>query len=143
MSHSSFPLLLVILLPTPLLLQKCGLGTEKPWLPREQEAGVSNVEMQSFHKQHPDLFSRPLFLPLVLVLDSRLYRRWGGNLTTAHKLCDEVAKAVIKVVASLRLRVVLVEVEEWATTKDKVRIVPEADVTLERFLEYREKMRER
>ena len=79
----------------------------------------------------------------MLVLDSRLYRRWGGNLTTAKRLCDEVAKAVAEVVASLGLRVVLVEVEEWATTKDKVRIVPEADVILERFLEYREKMRDR
>ena len=127
----------------PLLLQKCGLGTEKTWLPREQEAGVSNVEPQSSHKQHPDLFSQPLFLPLVLVLDSRLYRRWGGNLTTAHRLCDEVTKAIAVVVHRLGLRVVLVEVEGWATTKDKVRIVPEADVTLERFLEYREKMRDK
>ena len=127
----------------PLLLQKCGLGTEKPWLPREQEAGVSNVEPQLMHKQHPHHNSQPLFLPLVLVVDSRLYRRWGGNLTTTKILCKEVAKAVAEVVAGLGLRVVLVEVEEWANTKDKVRIVPEADVTLERFLEYREKMRDK
>ena len=127
----------------PLLLQKCGLGTEKPWLPREQEAGVSNVEPQSVHQQYPHHNSQPLFLPLVLVVDSRLLRRWGGNLTTTKRLCKEVAKAVAEVVAGLGLRVVLVEVEEWATTKDKVRIVPEADVTLERFLEYREKMRDR
>ena len=127
----------------PLLLQKCGLGTEKPWLPREQEVGVSNVELQSVHKQHPELNSQPLFLPLVLVVDSRLYRRWKGNWTTVHTLCKEVAKAVADVVAGLGLRVVLVEVEEWATTKDKVKIVPEADATLERFLEYREKMRHR
>ena len=143
MSLSSSLLLLCILRPSPLLLQKCGLGTEKPWLPHEQEAGLSNVEPQSVHQQHPDLFSQPLFLPLVLVVDSRLYRRWGSNLTTAHRLCEEVGKAAAEVFAGLGLRVVIVEVEEWATTKDKVRIVPEADVTLERFLEYREKMRDR
>ena len=139
----SFLLLFFVLLPTPLLLQKCGLGTERPWQPREQEAGLSDVEPKSFHKQHPDLLSRPLFLPLVLVVDSKLHRRWGGNLTITKRLCVEVAKAVAEVVAGLGLRVVLVEVEEWATTKDKVRIVPEADVTLERFLEYREKMQDR
>ena len=65
-------------------------------------------------------------------------------MTTTHRLCMEVARAVAEMVSKLgRLRVVLVEVEEWATGSDNVRIVPEADITLERFLEYREKMRDR
>ena len=76
-------------------------------------------------------------------MDSRLQRRWGGNVTTIHQFCKEVAMTVAEVVAKLGLRVVLVEVEEWESGVDKVRIVPEADVTLERFLEYREKMRDR
>ena len=64
-------------------------------------------------------------------------------MTTIHQLCKEVARTVAEVVAKLGLRVVLVEVEEWESGVDKVRIVPEADITLERFLEYREKMRDR
>ena len=91
----------------------------------------------------PNLSHQPLFLPLVLIVDSRLQRRWGGNVTTIHQLCKEVTRTVAEVVAKLGLRVVLVEVEEWESSVDKVRIVPEADVTLERFLEYREKMRDR
>ena len=91
----------------------------------------------------PSLFHRPLFLPLVLIVDRRLQRRWGGNMTTTHRLCKEVAKTVAEMVSKLGLQVVLVEVEEWATSADRVRIVPEADITLERFLEYREKMRNR
>ena len=64
-------------------------------------------------------------------------------MTTIHQFCKEVAMTVAEVVAKLGLRVVLVEVEEWESGVDKVRIVPEADITLERFLEYREKMRDR
>ena len=65
-------------------------------------------------------------------------------MTTTHRLCKEVAKEVAEIVLKLgQLQVVLVEVEEWATGSDNVRIVPEADITLERFLEYREKMRDR
>ena len=64
-------------------------------------------------------------------------------MTTIHQLCKEVTRTVAEVVAKLGLRVVLVEVEEWESGVDKVRIVPEADVTLERFLEYREKRRDR
>ena len=65
-------------------------------------------------------------------------------MTTTYRLCREVGKAVAEIVSKLgRLQVVLVEVEEWATGSDNVRIVPEADITLERFLEYREKMRDR
>ena len=64
-------------------------------------------------------------------------------MTTIHQLCKEVTRTVAEVVAKLGLRVVLVEVEEWESGVDKVRIVPEADITLERFLEYREKMRDR
>ena len=64
-------------------------------------------------------------------------------MTTIHQLCKEVTRTVAEVVAKLGLRVVLVEVEEWASSVDKVRIVPEADITLERFLEYRAKMRDR
>ena len=138
MSSPTFSLLL--LLPTPLMLQKCGLGTQQHWLPREQEAGEFGVE-PSWYK--PSLYHQPLFLPLVLVVDSRLQRRWGDNMTTTHRLCTEVAKTVAEMLSKLGLRVVLVEVEEWATGSDKVRIVPEADITLERFLEYREKMRDR
>ena len=64
-------------------------------------------------------------------------------MTTTHRLCKEVAKTVAEMVSKLGLKVVLVEVEEWASSVDRVRIVPEADITLERFLEYREKMRSR
>ena len=140
MSPPSF-CLLILLLPAPLSLQKCGLGTKQHWLPREQEAGGLEVE-PSWYK--PSLYQQPLFLPLVLIVDSRLQRRWGGNMTTTYRLCREVAEAVAEIVSKLgRLQVVLVEVEEWATGSDNVRIVPEADITLERFLEYREKMRDR
>ena len=119
MSPHTFCLLL-LLLPTPLILQKCGLGTKQHWLPREQEAGELGVE-PSWYK--PRLYQQPLFLPLVLIVDSRLQRRWGGNMTTIHRLCMEVAQAVAEIVSKLgRLRVVLVEVEEWATGSDNVRL---------------------
>ena len=133
-------LCILLLLPNPLRLQKCGLGTKQHWLPREQEVGELGVE-PSWYK--PSLYHHPLFLPLVLVVDSRLQRRWGDNMTTTHRLCTEVAKKVSEMLSKLGLRVVLVEVEEWATGSDKVRIIPEDDITLERFLEYREKMRDR
>ena len=141
MSPPSFCLLL--LLPImPLMLQKCGLGTKQQyWLPREQEVGESLGVEPSWYK--PTLLHQPLFLHLVLIVDRRLQRRWGGNMTTTHRLCKEVAKTVAEMVSKLGLKVVLVEVEEWASSADRVRIVPEADITLERFLEYREKMRNR
>ena len=127
-------------MPTPLILQKCGLGTKQHWLPREQEVGGDLGVQSSWYKSD----QQPLFLPLVLVVDSRLQRRWGGNMSTTRRLCLEVAKAVAEMVSKLgQMRVVLVEVEEWVSGSDNIRIVPEADITLERFLEYREKMRDR
>jgi hypothetical protein len=77
-----------------------------------------------------------VFVPLVLVVDRRLYLRWGANITAIHERCLELGRRVSSLYSALGLVVVLVGVEVWAHG-DRVKLAPSADTSLDRFLVYR------
>ena len=108
----------------------CGLGRGGGEWPKEQ--GVQVVG-PGWYREHTD--TSPLYLPLVLVVDRRLARRWG-EVHTAEQRCQEVVEEVAATFTSLGVRVVLVGVEVW-WSGDRVRLASNADTTLARFLTYR------
>lgn len=132
-------LVILLLLLSPGYAQDCGLGKageeEVVW-PRDQAADPRVVGPGWFM----EVDEGPLFLPLVLVVDWRLYQRWGANTSSVEERCRKLGRILGQLLSPLRLRVVVVGVEVWGEG-DQVRLGPSADTTLARFLAYQSSKR--
>ncbi|XP_024916335.1 disintegrin and metalloproteinase domain-containing protein 8 isoform X2 [Cynoglossus semilaevis] len=81
--------------------------------------------------------NKPMVVELVLVADFREYTIFGSVRRVQRRLM-EVANHVDKLYRPLGIRVMLVGVEIWSI-RDQITVSPDAESTLHRFLEWRQR----
>ncbi|XP_049711572.1 disintegrin and metalloproteinase domain-containing protein 8 isoform X4 [Elephas maximus indicus] len=107
--------------------------------------GVSNASLEhilgpriaaAFRPRHRPLSQEPRHVELYVVTDSTEFQKLRSREAVRRRVL-EVVNHVDKLYQELSLRVALVGLEMWS--KDKIDISPQADDTLENFLDWRTK----
>ncbi|XP_041644618.1 disintegrin and metalloproteinase domain-containing protein 8a isoform X2 [Cheilinus undulatus] len=102
-----------------------------------RSAGLFKLGSLRSRAQTKDRSKKPRTVELVVVVDNTEYKKFGSTKKIEARVL-EVANHVDKLYRPLNIRVMLVGVDIWSY-KDKVEVSSNPEITLGRFLEWRQK----
>ncbi|XP_055522274.1 disintegrin and metalloproteinase domain-containing protein 12-like isoform X4 [Leucoraja erinacea] len=114
------------------------------WVPGQ--CGVKNTspasnlakQLQQLHRMKRDVLQEMKYIELVLVTDNAEYQSYGSNKARVTQRMINVANAIDLYYRTFNIRIALIGVEVW--TRDQIVVERDAQITLARFLNWREKV---
>ncbi|XP_078264702.1 disintegrin and metalloproteinase domain-containing protein 12-like [Rhinoraja longicauda] len=109
---------------------QCGVRNTSP-------ASSLATQLQHLHRMKRDVFDETRYIELVLVADNREYKNYQENKkTVVNRLINVASTADLYYRTFFNIRIALIGVEVW--TRDQIVVDRDSQITLSRFLHWRE-----